>query len=278
MGATVGFTQLAWTLGTLGILASGFYSSAIERYWLDVCRVRISLSRLPRSFSGFRIALLSDIHLGFFYAPKDFSTVVDRINALNPDVICFAGDFLDSYTSLGVLKPTIPILSRLKASFGKFAVLGNHDYRVGVEHVIQGLESGGFRVLKNDHTVLKKGNGRLFLIGLDDILEGTPNLEEAMEGIPETACSILLVHEPDSADYISKFPIELQLSGHSHGGQVCFPFIGPLLSSRLGKKYPSGLHKVDQLMLYTNRGLGTTILPIRFLCRPEITMITLEKK
>jgi len=277
METTSGFTQLVWILGAAGVLG-GIYSSAIERFWLDVCSVPVPLKQLPRAFSGFRIALLSDIHLGFFYGPKDLSVIVEVINGLGPDVICIAGDSLESNTSLGVLDQAVPILSRLKAPFGKFAVLGNHDCKAGVKGVIRGFERGGFFVLRNDHAVLKKDNDRLFLIGLDDVLEGKADLQRAIEGIPETECKILLVHEPDFADYTSRFPVDLQLSGHSHGGQVRFPFLGPLVTTRLGRKYPSGLRRVGKLMLYTNRGLGTTLLPLRFLCRPEITIITLETK
>lgn len=270
------FFQLLWMLGAGGVLGSGIYASAIERHWLDVRKISISLTRLPRSFSGLRILLLSDIHLGFFYHPKNFSNVVDIINKLEPNVICLTGDFVDLRTSINTLKPAISLLSRLKASFGKYAVLGNHDYRAGAENVNRVLECGGFRVLINEHHVLKQENDRLYLIGIDDIIEGKPNMSKAIEGIPENACKILMVHEPDSADYMCKFPIDLQLSGHSHGGQICLPFVGPIITTTLGGKYHTGLYKVGELTLYTNKGVGTTILPLRFLCRPEITFITLE--
>lgn len=276
MATITEFGQLALVLGAAGVLGGGVYSSAIERFWIEVREVGVSLARLPRSFSGFRIALLSDIHLGFFYTPKNLLSAANIINGLHPDIICLAGDFIDSKSSLGVLEPVIPVLSGLKAAYGKFAVLGNHDHRAGSGRVIRCLERGGFRVLVNNHAVLKKENGRIFLAGLDDILKGRPSLETAMKGIPDAACTILLVHEPDCAGYTGKFPVDLQLSGHSHGGQVRFPFLGPLITTRLGKKYHSGLYRINKLMLYTNRGLGTTILPVRFLCRPELTLITLE--
>jgi uncharacterized protein len=272
-----GIGQLLGIAGTFGLLGTGIYSFAIERFWLDIREVRIVLAHLPRSFSGLRIVLLSDIHFGFFYFAKNFSHVIDEINGLRPDVICFTGDLIDSETCLGSLEPAIPFLTRLQAPLGKFAVLGNHDYRSGIKHVIRGLKSGGFQVLQNQHAVLQKANERIYLIGLDDVLEGKPNLLTAMKGIPETACNILLVHEPDYACYTRKFPIDLQLSGHSHGGQVRVPFIWPFFTSRMGKKYVSGLYKTGNLRVYTNRGLGTTTLPLRFLCRPEITVITLER-
>ncbi|MFC4768609.1 metallophosphoesterase [Effusibacillus consociatus] len=275
---TTGLTQLALTLGTAAVVGTGIYASVIERFWLNLTHVRIVLPRLPRAFGGFKIALFSDVHLGFFYSPQHLSTVVDLINRESPDVICFTGDFLDSRKSLRSLEPAIPVLERLNAPYGKFALLGNHDYRAGADPVIRGLERGGFRVLRNEHSAIRKQNEQVFLIGLDDVLEGKPNLEKAMEDLPPTACKILLAHEPDYADTARQYPIDLQISGHSHGGQIRFPFVGPIYTTKLGRKYLSGLKKTGNLLVYTNRGIGTTCLPIRFLCRPEITMITLEPK
>lgn len=275
MEKSAGLAQLAWIIGAAAVFGGGIYSSAVERRWLDIRRINVTLNRLPPRFSGFRIALLSDIHLGFFFSSLNFSSVTEKINLLKPDVVCFAGDFLDSGASHGVMESVIPALSKLDAPFGKYAVLGNHDHWAGSKRLISGLGRGGVRVLINDRVSLKKGDDRIFFIGLDDVLAGKPDLERAAGEIPETACKILIVHEPDYAVYTSKFPVDLQLSGHSHGGQVCLPFLGPVVTSRLGKKYPSGLYRVDKLMLYTTRGLGTTVLPVRFFCRPELTIITL---
>ena len=270
-----GFTQLELIPATAGFSGCVLYSKLIERLWLDVRKLQIPLNRLPVSFSEFRIALFSDIHLGFFFSGKDLSSVVKVVNELNPDTICFTGDFLNSVSSLRALDSGVAALAELTAPFGKYAVLGNHDYMAGPNHVINGLERGGFHVLINEHAAIQKDGDRLFLTGLDSISKGKPNLETAIHGIPEAACNILLAHEPDIADAISKFPVSLQLSGHSHGGQVRLPFIGPVITTGLGRKYHSGMYKINELILYTNRGLGTTVLPIRFMCRPEITIITL---
>ncbi|TEB05552.1 putative metallophosphoesterase [Pelotomaculum schinkii] len=267
--------SLEWIPATAGFSGCVLYSKLIERLWLDVRKLRIPLNRLPASFSEFRIALFSDIHLGFFFSGKDLSSVVKVVNELNPDTICFTGDFLNSVSSLKALESGVAALAELTAPFGKYAVLGNHDYMAGPNHVINGLERGGFHVLINKHAAIQKDGDRLFLTGLDSISKGKPNLETAIHGIPEAACNILLAHEPDIADAISKFPVSLQLSGHSHGGQVRLPFIGPVITTGLGRKYHSGIYKINELILYTNRGLGTTVLPVRFMCRPEITIITL---
>ncbi len=276
METTAIYGFLAWILGAAGLVGSWIYGSIIERKWLDVREVRLSLPRLPHPFSGFRLVLISDIHLGFYFGTRELTKVVAVINSLAADVVCFTGDFLDTRAFPGALNAVAPVLTGLKAPFGKFAVLGNHDYRAGARQVIRELSRGGFHLLLNEHVVLEKGNEHLYVIGLEDILVGKPSLAGAMAGIPVGTCRILLVHEPDYADETEKYDIDLQLSGHSHGGQVCLPLVGPLASSTLGKKYRTGLYRVGNLALYTNQGLGTTVLPVRFLCRPEITLIILE--
>lgn len=275
MGILTDFGQWIGFVGSVGVVG-GIYSFAIERFWLEIRQVRLPLPQLPHAFSGFRIVLWSDAHLGFFFSPRHLSRVADRINALQPDLIVFAGDLIDKRAALNVLQPAVPVLAKLNAPYGKYAVLGNHDYRKGIEPVIGAWESGGFRVLRNEHVEVNRGKQRFFLVGLDDVLKGKPDLNKAADGIPEASCKILLVHEPDYADSLERSPVDLQLSGHSHGGQVRLPFVGPVLTTKLGKKYHTGLCKTKRGMVYTNRGLGTTALPFRFLCRPEITVITLE--
>lgn len=272
----LGFNWLAWLL-IAAALAGGIYASCYERFWLQVSEVRIPLARLPRSFHGLRIALLSDTHLGLFFRPRHLFKVVDAINQNRPDLVCLAGDFVSSKNRRGMYCATIPILSRLEAPSGKFSVLGNHDYHSGAEAVTRVMRNSGFQVLLNGHAELHRGAESLFLIGLEDVLAGWPDVIKASRGIPDTACRIVMVHEPDYAEYLKNFPIDLQLSGHSHGGQVCLPLFGPIVTSRMGKKYHSGLHRADGLLIYTTRGVGTTLLPFRFFCRPEITIITLER-
>jgi uncharacterized protein len=267
---------------TLGILACvggfGAYATFIERYWIRTQHLRIPVVRLPKSFSQFRIALISDIHLGFYFSTKNLDSVVNKINQLTPDMICFTGDLLDSDSCIAAMSPAIPVLKKLTAQYGKFAILGNHDHRAGVQHVVSGLEQSGFRVLINQNVCIQKEEDDLVIVGLDDIAEGKPDLDRACEDIPADACTVLLVHEPDVADRLKKRSIQLQLSGHSHGGQVRIPFIGPIITTKLGRKYVSGLYHFDSFKLYTSRGIGTTGLPIRLFCRPEITCITLEQE
>lgn len=270
--------MMGWIILTLVLLglATAVYSVFIERFWLDVKKVEIHLPNLPPGFRGFTIALFSDTHLGFFYSARHLNKVVELISAQQADLICFAGDLVESKKSLRSLKSVIPVLSRLKGSFGKYAILGNHDVLAGADEVASGLKKCGFQVLVNQLQVIEKEGQQLLLMGLDDVRYGDPDLDRMIHQVSGQNTYILLVHEPDFADRTRHYPIDLQLSGHSHGGQVCLPFGKPILTTKLGKKYPSGLYRVQSLWVYTSKGIGTTKLPIRFLCRPEITLITLR--
>lgn len=225
-----------------------------------------------------KIAHFSDTHLGHYYEPEDLQVAVDKVNENKPDFICFTGDLFDR--DLVKVRESIAVLSGLKAPYGKFAVLGNHDYRTGADEVRRIISEAGFQLLDNQHQTLLIGGQPLCIAGIDNVSHGRPDIEAAIRDIPQESCVILLAHEPDIADTAAGYPIDLQLSGHSHGGQVRLPFIGHLLTPEYGHKYPDGLQQVphSSLQVYTSRGLGTTILPIRFFCRPEITIIELASQ
>jgi predicted MPP superfamily phosphohydrolase len=131
-------------------------------------------------------------------------------------------------------------------------------------------------VLLNANQVLERGSARLWLAGLDDAIHGSPNLDLALRGIPRGEATVLLAHEPDLADIVARHPVHLQLSGHSHGGQVRVPLLGSPYLPPLARKYPYGYYRVGGMQLYTNRGIGTIILPVRFDAPPEVTMFTLH--
>lgn len=270
--------MIGWVILALVLigLTAAVYSVFMERFWLDVKRVEIHLPKLSPGFHGFTIALFSDTHLGFFYSANHLDKVVRLISAQQPDLICFAGDLVESKKSIKKLKSVIPILCKLKSPYGKYAILGNHDVLAGSGEVSRVWEKGGFQVLVNQVERIQKDGTPLFLIGLDDVRGGNPQLERIMDQASGKNACILLVHEPDFADQACQYPIDLQLSGHSHGGQVCLPWGKPILTTKLGRKYPAGLYRVQSLFVYTSKGIGTTKLPIRFCCRPEITLITLR--
>lgn len=269
---------MKWLGGIVGLgVATGAYAYGWERTWLDVVRITLTIPGLRDRYKGTKLIHFSDVHLGHFMGTNDLQAVVAVIQEEHPDVICFTGDLVDE--SISPLAAAVPILSQLQAPLGKFAVLGNHDYRIDQQKSVQeGLTASGFEVLENRHVVVTKNGESLYIAGVEDVLHGKPDLARAIADIPEGENVILLAHEPDFADEAAKHPIHLQLSGHSHGGQVRLPWIGHLVTPPLARKYVQGLHRVgpDQMPVYTNRGLGTTILPVRLFCRPEITVLTLQ--
>ncbi|MED4581526.1 metallophosphoesterase [Brevibacillus choshinensis] len=268
--------KIAGRLVGLGVVG-GLYSYGWERQWIEVTRVPIDLPGIPIAFRGTKLVHFSDLHLGHYCEPKDVQHVVDLIMRERPDLICFTGDLVDESTRY--LSVIVPILQQLQAPLGKFAVLGNHDYRLQEQNVVRStFASSGFEVMDNRHLRLDKQGSSLYIAGIDDVLFGVPDVSRAVSEIPEGETVILLAHEPDFADEAAAFPVHLQLSGHSHGGQVRIPLMGPVLTPKLSQKYVQGLYGVNnsQMQVYTTRGIGTTILPIRFFCRPEVTVITLR--
>jgi predicted MPP superfamily phosphohydrolase len=167
-------------------------------------------------------------------------------------------------------------LAALRAPYGTFVVMGNHERHLPPEAGEMPFHRSGLTVLCNQAQEIWVDGASLWILGLDDLLRGHGDLSLALRGVPDEACKVLLVHEPDFADRAACYPIDLQLSGHTHGGQVRLPGVGALILPKMGHKYPMGLYRVRHMWLYTNRGLGTDSLPMRFYCRPEITLFTLR--
>jgi predicted MPP superfamily phosphohydrolase len=199
---------------------------------------------------------------------------VTRANDLQPDLILLTGDYvLETADSIFELAP---VLAELNATHGIYAVLGNHDHWTDAGVVRQGLKESGLPVLHNEGVAVGVGTGTLYVAGIDDSWSGQPDLEAALSGLPASAPAVLLAHEPDFADkYLADGRVALQLSGHSHGGQVRLPGVGPLVLPRFGQKYHNGLNRVQNSWVYTTRGIGVIGPPVRFNCPPEITEITL---
>jgi len=254
---------------------TGAYASLLERKWVEVRSISVSLPHVPPAFHGAKLIQFSDLHLGPFFRAGYLQPVVELILSHHPDLICFTGDLVDE--GLEELADAVPILARLVAPMGKYAVLGNHDYRAHAEEVRRALESAGFRVLMNEHVPLQREGQVMYLAGVDDALNGAPDLSAALGGIPENSCVVLLAHEPDVAIHAAAHSVTLQLSGHSHGGQVRLPWWGHLITPPLARRYVDGLYRVEDspMQLYVNRGLGTTSLPVRFFCRPELTVMSI---
>lgn len=258
------------------VVTGGYqYSTQFELNWLAVERVRVPLKKLHPSLEGLKVVLMSDFHLHPYTQIETVQEAVRIANSLQPDLVVLTGDYvLQRVESIFELAP---VLAGLNASWGVFCVLGNHDIWTDSATVENGLLQSGLRLLKNSGVLLTKGEGSLYVAGLDDGWSGKPDLSRALDGMPDDVPCILLVHEPDLADEYSRDErVGLQLSGHSHGGQVRLPLIGAPILPHLGEKYDQGLYRVNDMWLYTTRGVGV-IRPIRFMCRPEVTEITLVR-
>ncbi|MGQ0604837.1 MAG: metallophosphoesterase [Anaerolineales bacterium] len=260
----------------LSSLAGSGYMRWMEPRWFAVERVTLTLPRLPRAFDGITVAQLSDLHLGPVITPEHVHAAIDLTLSLRPDLIALTGDFV-SDLSHGEAGQLTEALRRLTAPHSVFGVLGNHDWWTDARVVAEAVSRAGVVLLRNQHHAVRRGGESLYLAGVDDFWEGHADLGRALAGIPDGAAIVLLAHEPDYADRVSRhMRVGLQLSGHSHGGQVRFPFIGPVALPPHGRRYPAGLYALDEMQLYTNRGVGMVKPAVRFNCRPEITLITLR--
>jgi predicted MPP superfamily phosphohydrolase len=172
--------------------------------------------------------------------------------------------------------PCADLLAGLRPRLGISAVLGNHDHSTDPEIVARHLERKGITVLRNQAVPVETQGARFWLAGIDDVLAQKDDLPRALAPVPRDEAVIALVHEPDFADTVAQFPVDLQFSGHSHAGQIRIPILGAITLPEMGQKYPSGLRRVRQMQLYTNRGIGNTGLPLRFDCPPEISVLTLR--
>ena len=286
------FTRRQLLSGAAAATAAGGLAVATDAvtvgaHHLVVERIEVRLARLPERLDGFTIVQLSDFHYGWFNEPIIRSSVA-RTNELGPDVVVLTGDFVshpylsgDARSSARSAEPCAVLLSGLRARLGTFAVLGNHDATTDPDFVSDALSGHAIHVLRNSSVALERDGARLWLAGLDDVLEGEQDLDRALSGIGREESTLLLVHEPDYADHVARqhvhMPVDFQLSGHSHGGQIRFPLVGPLYLPELAQKYVQGLHQVGPMKLYTNRGVGTIGLPARLNCPPEITLFTLRR-
>jgi uncharacterized protein len=267
--------------------AAGTVALAGDSVLLEPNRPRIvrkdfSLPRWPERLNGFTIAVLSDFHYDPYFSVHPLHAAVSMVRDLHPDLIALTGDFVsvpptgEAAKGANAAEPCAKLISEMSAPYGLWAILGNHDCDTDPERVIRALKAENIPVLENKSQAIERDGARFWLAGVNDVISGTADLSETLRGVPAGEAVILLAHEPDFADEASKFPIDLQLSGHSHGGQVRLPLLPPLYLPELAKKYILGTYQVGPLPLYTNAGIGTVDVPVRLNCPPEITLITVQ--
>jgi len=266
---------------------SALYAGEIERHWIEFTQREVYLPGLPEAFDGFRVVQLSDIHLDEFTEPSFLQKAVGRINAINPDAVFLTGDFitlspLAKVVLKGVAEQCAGILGHLQCP-RRYACLGNHDFLAGGAMVTDALATCGIPVLRNSCVAIERDGARFWLAGVEDPLQGQPDPEAAIpasiRNLPGEPV-VLLCHGPDYVDTLLKKPagqsVSLMLSGHTHGGQIRLPLIGPLILPPFGKKYVQGWFRFGNLQLHVNRGIGTVDLPLRLNCPPEISVMTLR--
>ena len=265
------------------ILALGllfFWAFLIEPNRLVVREEAIRIDNWPKELNGLRIAVLSDIHAGgWFIDDKKLRTIVQRTNQLQPDLIVILGDYMsgDGQTSDRV-EPDVfaATLRGFQAPAGVYSVLGNHDWWYSGEKVRRGLEQNGIKVLDDEVAQINVRGNSLWLVGLADLWTRPQRIEQTVEKVPQGATMIALTHNPDIFPNLPQ-RVPLLLAGHTHGAQVRFPFIGTVVhSSRFGKKYERGHVFENNHHLFVTTGIGTSILPLRFLVTPEIILLTVN--
>ncbi len=258
------------------VAASSYLAINDESQDPVVDQVPIRIKNLHPALEGFTLLQMTDQHLYPLTQPSLIKKSVAIANSLNPDLVVLTGDYV--WQDLEAIDELAPILAGLDAKYGVFSTLGNHDYWLDADVISTTLEAAGLPVLVNQGLSIKHGKGSFYLAGLDDGWSGNPDLDATLEGAMPGDPVILLCHEPDLADrYALDGRVSLQLSGHSHGGQIRLPGLGALILPYLGRKYDIGLYKVDEMLLYTNRGLGVISEPVRYNCPPEITQFELRR-
>jgi len=261
----------------------GIKTLSITRYlnrsnsldWFDINHIDLVLPRLPAAFDGYRVVHLSDFHLGTWLTRPQLSEIVQSANNQLPDLILITGDFV-TYRPEWFISDLAAELSLLQPRDVTLAVLGNHDHWTDPKMIRDTLRECGIIELSNDVYPLTRDESTLYIAGIDDHMVGEDDLNLVLEKLHQNATSILLAHEPDFADISGETgAFDLQLSGHSHGGQIILPWSRPLYLPQYARKYYSGLNRVNGMYVFTTNGIGTAELQFRMNCRPEIAVFTI---
>jgi predicted MPP superfamily phosphohydrolase len=255
------------------------YAWAIEPNWIEVTRHEAWFKNLPEEFNGLVVAHLSDLHMRGYGARE--RRVLEKLAEAKPGVIAITGDFTRDGSDPTAIRTFLKDLQRLNPPFGIWAVLGDYDHwyppAASDEAVRKFFSDAGIALLVNEWGRIGKGFDTMTLAGVDDPFTGADNLGAALRGTHRTPFAILLTHAPQMFMKADLTKFDLVLAGHTHGGQVRLPGIGALWLPAGSEGYDSGWFYGLNAQMYVTRGIGTSILPVRFLCRPEIALITLQR-
>ena len=263
------------TFGAGLVTATSYLAINDESQDPVIDRIPLAIRNLHPALEGLTIVQITDVHLYPLTQPELVKKSVLMANELKPDLVVLTGDYV--WQDLEAIYELAPLFAGLDAKYGIFSILGNHDYWLDADVITRAMESAGLPVLINQGVSIQQGKGSIFVAGLDDGWSGNPDLDETLDGANSSEPVILLCHEPDLADrYSLDGRVDVQLSGHTHGGQIRLPGIGAMVLPYLGRKYDIGLYRVNEMLLYTNRGFGVISEPVRFNCPPEISQFILQ--
>jgi uncharacterized protein len=246
-----------------------------EVYDLDFVQYEVDIEHLPPAFDGYRIAFLTDLHVAAMMRRPLYRTCIEKISNSAVDMLLFGGDFVS-------FARDIPLMAELmtrdvKVRDGSWAVLGNHDYWADADGVVAALTSRGVRFVVNRNITIRRGDEKIYLIGIDEVYRGRPDMVAAFADVPHDSARIGLSHHPDIIDLLGNRRLDLLLCGHTHGGQIRFPYFGPVIVPSVHEgDYASGFFRERELLMYVSRGVGA-IPPVRILCRPELPIFTLRR-
>lgn len=281
------FTRRGLLKAGVGLIAAGGAAAAYARYiepkWIAQVILDLPVSGLPPAWECLRVALIADLHHSKWASIEFLAGAIARVRALEPDLLAVAGDFILG-DDLADQERVAGLFSGWSAPLGTFACLGNHDYglwapvgRPGVPpyRVAEALRASGVRLLCNEAARLTRQGQDLWLVGVEDYWSGRCRPVDATRGLPQGAPNLTLCHNPDAAEALEAARCGTILAGHTHGGQVQIPLLGPPFLPVVNRKRYEGLHRVGRSWLYINRGLAS-MHNVRFKCRPEITLLTLR--
>ena len=272
--------RVAFAAIVLFLAGVAFWGFLIEPGRLVVQQQTIQIANWPQPLDGLRIAVLSDIHVdNWFINEKKLRTIVERTNQLQPDLIVILGDYMSGEGWVRHrVEPEVfgPLLKDLHAPLGVYSVLGNHDWWYSGVKVRRGLEQNGIKVLENESAQVNARGTSLWLVGLADFWTRPQRINDTVATVPEGQPLIALTHNPDIFPNVPQ-RVQLVLAGHTHGGQVRFPFIGAVIElSDYGDRWERGHVFENNHHLFVTSGIGTSIVPVRFGLPPEIVLLTLK--
>ncbi len=250
--------------------------SLIEPYWIETKVIVVESNQIPADFDGKKIVFLSDIHMGSwpFFDQKRADNLVNQVNALHPDMILLGGDYVSDDPPY--ISPCFTELSKLKAPLGVYGVLGNNDPK---NESIEAMKNANITYIGNDGVWIEKQGQKIRVGGVGDMITDTQNQDAAIGNASKNDFVMMVSHNPDFFPLLDKSKVDVMLSGHTHGGQITFFGLwAPIIHSKYGNKYRTGVMESNNTTLIVGNGIGTIAVPMRFFAHPQIIVLELKKK